>query len=119
MGEPSHFVASLQGLGANLYRFERGEVLIDLTDAWRAFREPVKVWVRSDRFGDDEVERLISLLEPVPLIRSFCFSGTRVTRSGVKRIRTVWPLAGIEVFSPSGKFTFGARALRDDTGRFR
>jgi hypothetical protein len=65
-------------------------------EAWRVYRDPVFVWIRSDGFDDDDVEGMIDLLRDVPHLQGIRFSGTNVTSLGVARLRSLLPGLWVE-----------------------
>ena len=61
------------------------------SEVWRAFEEPVVVWVHGEAFDDSGLERLVSIARQFPHIRRFRFTSTRVTPEGVRRLYEFCP----------------------------
>lgn len=82
----------LEELGVGIFIRDRAwESRLRESEFWRAYEEPVVVWARSDGFDDSSVDTLIPLLRKFPHIRELRFGGTRVTRSGLEKLRAEWP----------------------------
>ncbi|MEY2564203.1 MAG: hypothetical protein QOH88_2396 [Verrucomicrobiota bacterium] len=87
----------LEQLGVGVFIRDRAwQSRLTEAEFWRAYEEPIIVWVRSDDFDDTSVESLIPLLRKFPHIRELRFGGTRVTASGVEKLLVEWPDVKIE-----------------------
>ena len=82
----------LESFGGGVFLTRRG-VDSRVTEAtiWRAFEEPVLLWVHGEVFDDSGLGRLIEIARRFPHIRRFRFTSTRVTPEGVQRLYEVWP----------------------------
>lgn len=88
----SSVIAEPEGIGGGVFRTHRGvESRIAVSELWRAFEQPVLVWVHGERFDDSGVEGLVAIAKAFPHLRRFRFTSTRVTADGVRRLREFWP----------------------------
>jgi hypothetical protein len=86
------FVQDLERFGAGVFVTARGvDTRLGEADLWRAFEEPVIIWVHGEICDDAGLERVLELVRKIPHIRGFRFTSSRVTRSGVQRIYEIWP----------------------------
>ena len=82
----------LEIFGVGVFLTRRGvDSRVTETTLWRAFEEPVVLWMHGDSFDDSGLGRLIEIARRFPHIRRFRFTSTRVTPEGVQRLYEVWP----------------------------
>jgi hypothetical protein len=88
----SSVIAELEGIGGGVFLTRRGvESRIAVPELWRAFEQPVLVWVHGEQFDDSGVEGLVAIAKRFPHLRRFRLTSTRVTADGVRRLREFWP----------------------------
>ena len=82
----------LESIGGGVFLTHRGvDSRVTEASLWRAFEEPVVLWVHGESFDDSGLGRLIKIARKFPHIRRFRFTSTRVTPEGVQRLYEVWP----------------------------
>jgi len=87
----------IEAFGAGLFVRSRNiESRLTQSDVWRAFQEPVIVWVRNDEFDDASLQQLIGTLRGIPTVSLFRFSATRVTAQAARVVLEFWPETAIE-----------------------
>jgi hypothetical protein len=75
----------LESFGGGIFATHLGiESRLTEAELWRAFEEPIVVWIHGERFDDSKLERLAELARKFPNIRRFRFTSTRLTTQGAK-----------------------------------
>jgi hypothetical protein len=87
----------LEKFGGGVFLTHRGtDSRVTEAELWRAFEEPVVVWVHGESFDDSALDRLVPIARRFPQIQRFRFTSTRVTRDGARRLYEFWPNIAIE-----------------------
>jgi hypothetical protein len=90
-------IQDLEQFGTGVYVTARGvDTRLGEADLWRAFEEPIVIWVHGEICDDAGLERLLELFRKFPHIQRFRFTSSRVTRSGVHKIYEIWPDITVE-----------------------
>jgi hypothetical protein len=93
----SSTIQDLENLGAGVFLTDKGiDSRVTEADLWRAFEEPVVIWVHGASFDDSRLERLITASRRFPHIRRFRFTSTGLTPTGVRHLYEIWPSVPIE-----------------------
>ena len=88
----SSILQQLESLGGGVFLTHRGvDSRVTEPELWRAFEEPIIVWVHGETFDDSCMERLVRIAQRFPHIRRFRFTSTRATQDGVRRLYEFWP----------------------------
>jgi hypothetical protein len=90
-------IEQLESFGGGVFVTHLGhDSRVTEAELWRAFEEPVVVWVHGKSFDDSGLERLVELARKFPHIRRFRFTSTGVTADGVRKLYEFWPDIPIE-----------------------
>ena len=90
-------IQELESLGAGVFLTGHGiDSRVTEAEVWKAFEQPVLIWVHGESFGDSDLERLVIAARKFPHIRRFRFTNTRTTLLGVRRLYEFWPDIPIE-----------------------
>jgi hypothetical protein len=93
----SSVLQELESFGGGVFLTHQGiDSRVTESDLWRAFEQPVIVWVHGETFDDLALERLVPVARRFPHIQRFRFTSTRVTKDGVRRLYEFWPDIPIE-----------------------
>jgi hypothetical protein len=93
----SSVIQELESFGGGVFLTRQGvDSRVTESDLWRAFQQPVVIWVHGTQFDDAGLESLVGVARRFPHIRRFRFTSTRVTRDGVRRLYEYWPDIPIE-----------------------
>jgi hypothetical protein len=93
----SPVLQELESLGGGVFLTRGGvDSRVMESELWRAFEEPVVVWVHGEAFDDSRLKRLVPIARRFPHIRRFRFTSTRVTSEGVRKLYEFWPDIPIE-----------------------
>jgi hypothetical protein len=93
----SSVIHELESLGGGVFLTRQGvDSRVAESELWRAFEQPVVIWVHGDQFDDTDLERLVRVARRFPHIRRFRFTSTRVTPDGVRKLYEFWPDIPIE-----------------------
>ena len=85
-------IQELESFGGGVFLTHQGvDSRVTESDLWRAFEQPVVIWVHGAQFDDSTLERLVGVARRFPHIRRFRFTSTRVTPDGVRRLYEHWP----------------------------
>ena len=88
----SSVIQELESFGGGVFSTYQGvDSRLKESELWRAFEQPVLIWVHGPQFDDCGLDRLIGLVRKFPHIQRFRFTSTRVTRDGVRRLYEYWP----------------------------
>ena len=90
-------IQNLEGIGGGVFVTKQGtDIRLGESDFWRAFEEPVIVWVHGKAINDAELEQLIEISKRFPKLQSFRFTNTQIPKYSVERLRELWPGIRIE-----------------------
>ena len=89
-------IQDLERVGGGVFVTKQGvDTRLGESDIWRAFEEPVIVWVHGKSITDTELEQLIEISKRFPKLHSFRFTNTQTQKFSVERLQELWP--GIRV----------------------
>ena len=90
-------IEELESFGGGVFLTHQGvDSRVTEAELWKAFEQPVLIWVHGDSFDDSGLERLVAAARRFPHIRRFRFTSTRVTSLGARRLYEFWPDIPIE-----------------------
>jgi hypothetical protein len=85
-------IQELESFGGGVFATNLGiESRLTEAELWRAFEEPVVIWIHGNLFDDSKLERLVELARKFPNVRRFRFTSTRFTIQGARRLGEFWP----------------------------
>jgi hypothetical protein len=90
-------IQELQSLGGGVFLTDHGiDSRVTEAELWRAFEQPVVIWMHGSSFDDSGLERLVAIAGKFPHIRRFRFTNTHLTPDGVRRLGELRPGIPIE-----------------------
>ena len=93
----SSLIQKLEGLGGGVFLTEQGvDSRVTEANLWRAFKEPVVIWVHGESFDDSCLDLFVEIASKFPHIRHFRFTSTRVTSNTIARLGVFWPGVPVE-----------------------
>src|ERR1700722_4130416 len=94
------FIQRLKQLGAGVFITNRGvDSRLGDADFWRAFEEPVIVWIHGGNIDIDRMSKVLRLTQKLPNIKRFRFTGGAIDPGVINQIRKKWPDLRME-FAP-------------------
>lgn len=90
-------IQNLEGIGGGVFVTKQGvDTRLSESDFWRAFEEPVIIWVHGKSINDAELEQLIDVSKRFPKLQSFRFTNTKISKNSVERLLKLLPSIRIE-----------------------